>query len=185
MLKTPSVMSSLRWDPGSSAMIRRAAVDVLVREDFDGRAAQPAAVDDARVVQLVGNDDVVFRQDGGDGAGVCREAALEHDDLLDLLEAGEPAFELHVHFHGARDRPHRSGPDAEEPDRFERALAQLGMGGQAEIVVRRQVDHGFVIDRRVSLLLAIENPQIAVKLLFLEGLELLSKVGQWVSAHRT
>ena len=60
-------------------------------------------------------------------------------------------------------------PTPKRADRFERALAQLGMGGQAEIVVRREVDDRFVIDRRVGLLLAIENPQVAVKLLFLEG----------------
>ena len=185
MLKTPSVMSSLRWERGSSPMIAARGVDVLVREDFDRRAAQPAAVDDARVVQLVGNDDVVFRQDRRDGAGVGREPALEHDDLLDLLELGEPALELHVHFHRARDRPHRSGPDTEAPDRFERALAQLGMGRQAEIVVRRQVDYRCVIERRVGLLLAIENPQVTVKILFLEAIELLAEVGQWVGAHRT
>ena len=35
-------------------------VDVLVREHLDGRPAQPAAVDDARVIQLVRHNHIVF-----------------------------------------------------------------------------------------------------------------------------
>ena len=37
MLKTPSVMSSLRWPAGSSLRIAARRVDVLVREDLDRR----------------------------------------------------------------------------------------------------------------------------------------------------
>ena len=60
MLKTPSVISSLRCAAGSALQDRARGVDVLVREHLDRRAAQPAAVDDAGVVQLVGDDDVFF-----------------------------------------------------------------------------------------------------------------------------
>ena len=115
-------------------------VDVLVRKHLDRRAAQAAAVDDARVVQLVRHDDVVLAEDGRDRAGVGREAALEDDDGFGLLELGEPAFELHVDGHRAGDRPNRSGADAESPRRLERALAQPRMRRQAEVVVRREVD---------------------------------------------
>ena len=122
MLKTPSVMSSLRWPAGSVADDPARGVDVLVREHLDRRPAQPAAVDDAGVIQLVGNDDVVFGEDGRDGAGVGREAALEDDDRLDLLELGELPLELHVDRHRAGDGADRSGADAESLDRLERAL---------------------------------------------------------------
>ena len=60
MLKTPSVMSSLRWPAGSSAQDLARGVHVLVRKHLDRRAAQAAAVDDAGVIQLVGDDDVVL-----------------------------------------------------------------------------------------------------------------------------
>ena len=113
MLNTPSVMSSVRWPAGSDLQRLARGVDVLVREHLDRRAAQAAAVDDAGVVQLVGHDDVVLAEDGGDGARVRREAALEDDDRLGLLELGEPALELHVDRHRAGDRPHRAGADAE------------------------------------------------------------------------
>ena len=116
-------------------------VDILVREHLDGGAAQAAAVDDARVVQLVRDDDVVFCQDRRDRSGIGREAALKHDDRLDLLELGEPALELHVDRHRARDRPDRPGSDAERLSRLERRFPQPGMGREAEIIVRRQVDY--------------------------------------------
>ena len=60
MLNTPSVMSSLRCSRGSSLHDRARRVDVLVRKHLDRRPAQPGAVDDARVIQLVRDDDVVF-----------------------------------------------------------------------------------------------------------------------------
>jgi hypothetical protein len=50
MLKTPSVMSSLRCPAGRS-LARR--VHVLVGKHLDRGAAETAAVDDAGVVQLV------------------------------------------------------------------------------------------------------------------------------------
>ena len=89
MLKTPSVMSSLRCAGRQILDDLARRVDVLVREDLDRRAAETAAVDDARVIQLVGDDDVFLAEDRRDRAGVRREAALEDDDLLDLLELGE------------------------------------------------------------------------------------------------
>ena len=116
MLKTPSVMSSLRWPRGSSRSDLPRGVHVLVREHLDRGAAQAAAVDDARVIQLVGDDDVVLREDRRDRAGVGREAALEDDDGFGLLELGQPALELHVDVHGAGDRAHRAGADAEALD---------------------------------------------------------------------
>ena len=62
------------------------------------------------------------------------------------LNCGEPALELHVHFHGSRDGADRARADAELLDRFERRLLQLRMRRQAEIVVRRQVDDRLVIE---------------------------------------
>ena len=129
-------------------------VGVLVRKHFDRRAAQAAPVDDARVIELVGHDDVVFREHGGDGAGVGGEPALKHDDRFDVLERRQPALELHVHLHGAGDGAHRAGARAVLSHGFERRLAQLRVRRQSEIVVGREIDDRLVIERRVSLLLA-------------------------------
>ena len=113
MLKTPSVMSSLRCVAGSSFRILRAASTSLCGKTLIVGAAQPRAVDDARVIQLVRDDHVLFRQDRRDRAGVRREAALKDDDGFRLLERGEPALELHVDRHRAGDRADRSRADAE------------------------------------------------------------------------
>ena len=110
-------------------------VHVLVWKHLDPCAAETAAVDDARVVQLVGNNDVFFRQHRGDGAGVGREPALKDDDGFDVLEGGEPALEFHVHLHRAGDRADGAGPDAVLADGVERGLLQLRVRRQAEVVV--------------------------------------------------
>ena len=51
--------------------------DVAVGKHFDRRATQASAVDDAGVIQLVGNDDVVATEERRDGTGIRCEATLE------------------------------------------------------------------------------------------------------------
>ena len=117
---------------GSSCEDASRGVDVLVREHLDRGAAQAAAVDDAGVVQLVGDDDVVLGQDRGDGAGVGGEAALEHDAASVCLNVGEPALELHVDRHRAGDGAHRARCRRRaRSTAFERRLAQPGVRRQA------------------------------------------------------
>src|SRR4051812_30703197 len=91
---------------------------------LDRGAAQSRSIDDARVIELVGNDDVVFRENRRDRAGIGGEAALEYDDRFGLLERGEPLFEFQMDGHRARNRANRTGADTEGARRFERALAQ-------------------------------------------------------------
>ena len=91
--------------PGGQVTQNRARrLDVLVRKHLDRGAAQPAAVDDARVIQLVGDDDVVFREDRLDGAGVRGKTALKDDGGFGALEGRQPPFELDMDRHRARDR---------------------------------------------------------------------------------
>jgi hypothetical protein len=71
---TPSVISSLR--PGLTVELRQNAFRrgcVLVGKDVYLRARKAAAVDDAGVIQLVGNNVVFGSQHGRHGAGVRRE----------------------------------------------------------------------------------------------------------------
>ena len=151
---------ALRRGERAQDLTRR--VDVLVREDFDRRPAEAASVDDARVIQLVGDDDVVLAEDRRDRARVRRKAALEDDDRFGLLEVGEPALELHVDAHRSGDRAHRSGSDTEVLDGFERAGTQTGMRRQSEVVVRGQVDDLSAVEHRPRFLLAFQNPKNAI-----------------------
>ena len=158
-------------------------VYVLVREDLDRRPAQSATVDDAGVIQLVGNDDVVFGQQRRHRAGVRGETALEDDHGFGILEGGEPALELDVDGHRARDRPDRSGADTERARRFQRTFAQSGMRRQAQIVVRGQVDDLALVERGRRLLLALENAQSPVQALLFERVELGGEIGERVATH--
>ena len=82
------MISSLRPDDAvefSENLLRGG--DVFMREDVDLRFREPAAVDDAGVIQFVGNDVVFGREDRGDGAGIGGEAGLEHDAGFDVLES--------------------------------------------------------------------------------------------------
>ena len=91
MLKTPSVMRSLRCAGRQSSQDRsRRAARPCAGNTLMVGAAQAAAVDDAGVVQLVGDDDVVCGEEGGHRSGVGRETALEDDDRVGLLERREP-----------------------------------------------------------------------------------------------
>ena len=155
MLNTPSVMSSLPLPGGKILDDPPRRVDILVRKHLDRRAAQPAAVDDAGVVQFVRDDHVVFRQNRRDRARVGGEAALEHDDRLHLLELGEPALELDVELHRAGDGANRPRTNAELLDRRQRRGPQPRMRRQTEIVVRGEVDDGAVVEGGVCLLLVL------------------------------
>ena len=102
---------------------------------------------------------VIASEQRGHGARVGGEAALEHHGRLGALERGEPPLELHVQRHRAGDRPHRAGADAQRADGLERPLPQRRVGGQTEIVVRREVDDRTSVHRRPRGLLAVEHAQ--------------------------
>ena len=76
---------------------------VFVAEDLDFGFGKARAVDDGGVVELVGEDEVFFAEDGGDGAGVGGEAGLEDYAGFYAFEGGDFFFELHVDAHGAGD----------------------------------------------------------------------------------
>ena len=162
---------------------RAGSVYVLVWKDLDRGTAQSAPVDDARVVELVGNDDVVLGEDGGHGAGIGREPTLEHDDGFRLLEGREPLFELHVN-------RHRAGDVRTEPEPTPRARVAASARSRSwgcvvkpEIVVRGEVDDLAVVDARRRLLLAVEDAQLPVEALRPERLEFVGQVAEGIVTH--
>ena len=157
--------------------------DVFVAEDLDLGARQPGAVDDAGVVELVGDDEVFFAEDGRDRARVGGEAGLEDDAGFDVLEARDLFFQLHVDLHGAGDGAHRARADAEFLRRFERGFAQLGMGGQAEIIVGGEVDDLLAVEGADRRLLVVEHAQLEVGALLLELVELVGKKRKRIGAR--
>ena len=76
------------------------------------------------------------------------------------------------------------GADAEAPNRLERALAQQRVRGQAEIVVRGEVDDRAVVDRGVRRLLAVEHAQPAIETLLAQRVQLVVEVAERIRSHR-
>ena len=51
--------------------------DVLVFENLNRRAGQPASIDNRRVIQLIRDDQIFFAQNGRDRSRIRRESRLE------------------------------------------------------------------------------------------------------------
>jgi hypothetical protein len=158
-------------------------IDVAVRKNLDGRAAQARAVDDARVIQLVRDDHVVSSKNRRYGACVGGESALEYHHGFRLFERGQTLFQLHVDGHGAGDGSNRPGARTEPLDGLDGFLPKPGMGRQAEIIVRRKVDYCAAVEARFRLLALFENAELAIELLLFQGGELVAQKCQRIRAH--
>ena len=114
-------------------------VVVLVAEALG--LAEPDAVDDGGVVQLVGDDGVLGPQDGLEQAPVGVEAGGVEDGVLLAHEPGDPGLQLLVDVLGAADEA--DGGQAEAP----LVVGGLGGGdevrvvGEAQIVVGAHIHH--------------------------------------------
>src|SRR5690606_32693255 len=85
---------------------------VEVRDDLDAGAAQAAAVDEARVVELVGDDEIAALGKALEETDVGGVAARE-EDAGGLPEVGgEGLLELDVGALGAADEARGTGADA-------------------------------------------------------------------------
>ena len=156
--------------------------DVFVAEDENLRLREARAVDDRGVVQRVGDDEVVFAQHRRNRSRIGREAGLEDHAGLDVLEARDLLFQLHVDLHGAGDGAHRARSHAVFARGFERGLAQLGMRGQSEIIVRGEVDDFLAVEGADGRLLVVEHAQLEVRALGLEFVELVGEIGERIGA---
>ena len=119
--------------------------DVFVAEDFDFGAGEAGTVNDAGVVELVGEDEVVFAEDGGDGPGVGGESGLEDDAGFDAFEGGDFFFELHMEAHGSGDSANSAGAYAVVADGGDGGFFEPGVVAEAEVVVAGEVDDLFAV----------------------------------------
>src|SRR5439155_24027301 len=113
------------------------------------------------------------------------EATLEHDAGFRLLERREPALQLYVNRHGARDRAHGSGAGAELLHCLDRPLPQLRMRRQAEVVVRGEVDDLTVVERGLVALLTFEDSEMPVEALLLERIQLRGEMSKRIETHQS
>ncbi len=123
-------------------------VGVAVRVAQDAGPGKPAAVDDAGMVELVRVDDVVLADQRRDGPQVGVESGLESDRRLDALELRHAALELEVQAQRAGDRANGGGPDAVLIDGALGGRGQPRVVGQAEVVVRAEVENAFAVHHK-------------------------------------
>ena len=106
--KTVSVTTNRRRagvDASSSLEVQ----NVVVPVHRDVRLRQPAPVDDARVVQFVGEDDVTFARERVQRADVRQVSGREQHGVLGRLECGERMLRgRDARVVGPRDQPRRA-----------------------------------------------------------------------------
>ena len=149
--------------------------DVFVTEDENLGARETCAIDDRSVIEFVGDDEVVFAQERRNGARVGGESGLKDHAGFDVFEAGDLLFQFHVDLHGAGNGAHGARSDSVFAGRFERGFAQFGMGGEAEVVVRGEIDDPLAVKGAERSLLVFEHAQLEVRALGLEFVELIGQ----------
>ena len=154
--------------------------DVAMGVDLAWRPRQAHPIDDRGVVEGVRHDEILLARDDRDDPGVRGEPGLEGQDGGCPLERGEFRLELLVHRHRAGDRPDGATADAELANRLQDGLAQPGMVGEAQVVVRGQADEPSVVDRHDRALGAAHHAQRAVQVVRSERREFVVEEGQRV-----
>src|ERR1019366_2496113 len=139
--------------------------------DENLRSRKTAAIDDRGVIQLVGNDEIVFAQKCRNRPRVRRESRLEHHASFDVLETRDLLFQLHVNLHRARDGAHHSRPEAILARGFKRRFAQLRMRSEPKVIVRGKVNDSLAVESADRRLLVLQHAQLEVRALGLEFLE--------------
>jgi hypothetical protein len=149
-----------------------------VPEDLNFCFGETGAVDDAGVVEFVGEDEVVFAEDAGDGAGVGGEAGLKHDAGFDSFEGGDLFFELHVDVHGAGDGADGSRAYAIFFCSGNGGFFEFGVVAEAEVVVGGEVDDALAVVGADGGLLVVQFAQLEEGSALTEVVELGGEVGE-------
>ena len=107
---------------------------IFVAKNFDLGPREPRAIDNAGVVQFVGNNELFFAQDGRNRARIRRKAGLKHHASFRVLKTRDLLFQLHVDRHGPADGTHRSRPYSVFLGRRNRRLAAKALYTRAAAV---------------------------------------------------
>ena len=103
------------------------------------------AVDDGGVVEFVADDGVVGGEQGFEDAGVGVEAGRVEDRVVGLEEGAEAGFEFAVDFLGAADESDGGKAVAPAVEGGVGGGDEIGVVGEAEIVVGAEVEDGAAV----------------------------------------
>ena len=158
---------------------------VFVGEDVNLGFRQPAAIDNAGVVQLVGNDVIFGGEDRGNRAGVGGESGLKYHAGFDVLEARDALLQLHVQRHGAGDGPDGARSRAVFPGGLDRRFNQLGVSRQPEVVVRSEIDDLAAIETRFGGARRFQHTQALVRARLPPRVQLRAEIRQRIGQRQT
>ena len=105
------------------------------------RLAQTHAVDDGRVVQRIGDDGILFRQQRFEKTTVGVKTSGIEDGVFGAEEIGDDAFQLLVRVLRAADKPHRSHAVTAFVHAVFGGLNKFRVVRQTQVVVRAEVYH--------------------------------------------
>ncbi len=158
-----AVRHDQRGAAGRLAQAVLEVLDVAVVVDERARLGEPAAVDDARVVEGVRQHHVTLARQRGDDARVGQVARAEQHAGLARLEVRQLRLEPPVHSHVARHEPRRPRADAPAHRRFRRRLAHARVIGEPEVVVRAQEQDRLAVEQHARPLRARHEPHAPVE----------------------
>ena len=135
------------------------------------------------MVQLVGKDHVPLLEEGPQHPLVGGEARLEDEGAFRPLEAGQGLLQLHVVGEGAGDGAHRPASRPPLLQVLAGLLLEVGVVGEAEVVVGGEVHHLPPLHPGRGLLGGLEDLGGDVKPLPLEPFQLVADACAQIQAH--
>src|SRR5213593_109659 len=138
---------------------------VVAPEESEFGAGKPRSVDDRGMDELVQNEDVVLADERGDRAEGRGIAGRKSERGFGGLEFSEGRLQFMMGRQRAAEEPRGAGAGAEVAYRAPRGFLEGGMGGEAQIVVRRKVQERPAVDDKLRALRRIDPAQRALKAL--------------------
>jgi len=152
----------------------------VVVQVFVGLAeGQPAAVDQARVVEAVGQRDVRALQQARENAEIDLETRREREHVLASQKLCESFFEFEVDVERAVEQPRARAAGSEHGEGHRSGFLHLWVVGEPEVVVRAQHDEFFaevrddrILPRRNGAVIGID-PSVSNLRVILRGISAL------------
>jgi hypothetical protein len=131
--------------------------------DDDAGARESAAVDDARVVELVGEHDVVGTEEGLQDRDVCGEPAVEEPNAWRAKPVGDRGFELCVEAVIAGDEARRAGTSACFVESGGSRTCETAVTREREVIVRGEARDFDAVEDDARALRAVDDARRATR----------------------
>ena len=148
-------------------------IQIAMTVDGDLCAREPAAVDNARVIEDVAQNNIAIAHQCRKNSRVRLESGIENQRRFGSLKLGDLALQLFVQGHVARDQPRRAGAAAVAVDRLFRCRAERGMVGDAKVVVGGKVQNLLAVHGNNRALFSFNQSEATIKGGSLEALEIV------------